>query len=1121
MDKVVTIPEISYSNAWMTRRYAFALIVIALLACSAFAALKMVIAQQEGTGAVVNISGRQRMLSQRTTLFVQRMLLAADAEEYKLFSGELLKAVDLIERSHKGLTQGDAKLGLPSEMSETVHMMYFEGKAPLDEHMRSFVAALREVLATNYGALKPDMPEIIYILSTAPGPLLKSLDKMVWQYQREGEAVIKMLHWLEGGVLTLTLFTLMLEVLFIFRPMVRQVGVQITHLSQISDKLGREVAERKRAEEELRKARDELEIRVEERTTELTEEISQRNRIEKSLRESEQRFRSVAETAYDGIISVDQNGSIITWNKGAEAIFGHKENEILGKSVEMVMPKEFRSKHRAGIQRLSAGGEPRVLNRVLELEGLHKEGRIFPLELSISNWNVGNQAFYTGIIRNISERRKGEEDLRTAQNQILKAHKASQLMMKIAVAANQAEHTRVAIQICLDEVCAFTKWPVGHAYITDDNGELVPTQIWYLDDPDYFDEFRKASEAASFATGIDLPSRVQAEKGPAWILDLTRNGGSRQTTSAKKMGLKAHFAFPVLAGKEVTAVLEFFSEKAEEPSALILEVMAHVGVQLGRVSERRRGENNLQAAKEQAEAATQAKSAFLANMSHEIRTPMNAILGMAHLVEGSGLTSKQQDYLANIHNAGNSLLSLISDILDFSKIEVGKLDLEQIDFNLDTVVDDLANILSPRAGEKDLEILFAIAPETPRQLVGDPRRLGQVLLNLTGNAVKFTETGEIVVSINPEERTEDGLTLSFSVRDTGIGISPEQIGDLFQSFTQADSSHTRKYGGTGLGLVISKQLTEMMGGQIWVESEPDQGSNFIFTANFDLGAQAQEKPLTPPPGMEGKRVLLVDDNEMARRILSETLVFFSLRVDAVSSGTQALLALDATTEPYDLVVMDWNIPETEELDTIQRIKVHPYLDETRVILLISTQDPGEARWQAEEIGLDALLPKPVSPLKLFEAIKSAFGFRKERRRRKRFLGAEMTEALKDIAGARVLLVEDNQINQQVARELLERGGLSAVIANNGQEGVTAVRSEAFALVLMDIQMPEMDGYQATTEIRSEARFKDLPIIAMTAHAMADERERCLRVGMNDHITKPIDPKHFFQTLLRWIATKEQ
>ena len=402
------------SSRWMTKRYAVALTVIALLAGLAYAALTMVIAEQESTGAVVNISGRQRMLSQRTTLFVQRMLLAQNPKEYADFSGELTKATDLIEFSHRGLTQGSAELGLPAEMSDTVREMYFGGEAPLDPRMKTFVAALRTVLAQDYGDLRPDLPEVKYILSTAPGPLLKSLDRMVWQYQREGEAVILMLHRLEAAVLGLTLFTLMLEVLLIFRPMVRQVGAQITHILHISDKLGREVGERKRAEDLLRKAHDELEVRVEERTAELTEEIEQRKRIEGSLRKSEQRFRSVAETANDAIITIDGKGHIVTWNKGAETVFGYEEGEALGRSMEKMMPEDYRARHAAGIARMEDVADSGVLNHILELHGLHKDGRVFPLELSIAAWSTDSDRFFTGIIRDISERKRIEDELHAA-----------------------------------------------------------------------------------------------------------------------------------------------------------------------------------------------------------------------------------------------------------------------------------------------------------------------------------------------------------------------------------------------------------------------------------------------------------------------------------------------------------------------------------------------------------------------------------------------------------------------------------------------------------------------------------------------------------------------------------
>jgi len=526
----------------------------------------------------------------------------------------------------------------------------------------------------------------------------------------------------------------------------------------------------------------------------------------------------------------------------------------------------------------------------------------------------------------------------------------------------------------------------------------------------------------------------------------------------------------------------------------------------------------LKTAQEKAEEANQAKGDFLANMSHEIRTPMNAIIGMSYLASKTELSEKQRNYVSKIQSSAHALLGLINDILDFSKIEAGKLDMETIEFSLGDVFDNLSTLLSEKALDKNLELLFNVDKEVPYHLLGDPLRLGQILVNLSNNAVKFTEKGEIIVSVKTVENKSGQVVLQFSVKDSGIGLTQEQIGKLFKEFSQADSSTSRKYGGTGLGLTISKKLTEMMNGKIWVESEPGKGSSFIFTATFGLASGFAEKILVPSIDLQGMKVLVVDNNAAAREILQKILESSSFEVSVASSGQEGIDKLEkaAQDQPYELVLMDWKMTGMDGIEASKLIKSSNKLTKIPTIIMLTAYSIEEVIHQAKGVGLDGYLTKPINPSHLLDSIMEVFGKKVEKRVRR---GADYqidTEALNAIQGAKILLVDDNEINQEIGNEILEQAGCYVTIANDGKEAVEKVAQSEFDCVLMDIQMPVMDGYTATRTIRKDAQFSDLPIIAMTANAMEEDRKQAAESGMNDHVAKPIDVKQLFDVLVKWI-----
>ncbi|WP_020590126.1 response regulator [Desulfobacter curvatus] len=528
----------------------------------------------------------------------------------------------------------------------------------------------------------------------------------------------------------------------------------------------------------------------------------------------------------------------------------------------------------------------------------------------------------------------------------------------------------------------------------------------------------------------------------------------------------------------------------------------------------------LKKAKAKADAANKIKSEFLANMSHEIRTPMNAIIGMSSLALQTAVDGKTRNYISKVNQSAELLLGILNDILDFSKIESGKMNLEIIDFSLEDVMVKLLNIIGIKSSEKGLELMYQINPQIPMALVGDPLRLGQILLNLCNNAVKFTEPGgEVVVSISMEEEIEDKIKLRFSVRDSGIGISREEQDNLFEPFSQADNSITRKYGGTGLGLAISRQLTEMMGGGIWVESTLGAGSSFYFTVQFGRQAQQPAYRSYDAHHLAFLNILIVDDNDTSRDILTRQLGHFEWTVNQADSGEAAIRMLKETDQgaPYDLVLMDWRMPGMDGIETAGLIQSHIGLGHIPKIIMMSAYDRLIVPKAVKDLNLAGFLGKPITPSQLYNAVLVAMGHESVKSDHTDNSSENVVTAVNKLRGAKVLLVEDNDINQELAVELLVSNGMAVDCAVNGQQALDLLEQNHYDGVLMDCQMPVMDGYAATKIIRQKAEYEKLPVIAMTAHAMANDRQKSLDAGMTDYISKPLDVSKMFRTMAKWIV----
>jgi len=808
----------------------------------------------------------------------------------------------------------------------------------------------------------------------------------------------------------------------------------------------------------------------------LFRDITERKEAEEELK----KLSSVVEQSQVSVVITDPEGTVEYVNPKFTEVTGYSAEEAIGQNPRVlnagIQPSEFYKEMWNTIQ---AGNVWQG-----EFGNKKKNGDIFWENATISpiRNSEGRVTHFVAVKEDITERKQAEQE-------ILKSRTAL---------ANQARMLEKAVEQLESVNSVIMRW--------DTNGNITGLNKFGQEQFGYSEDE---------IVGQPLVGTIVADEGQTaqelrlMIDDILKNPANYVANENENIC------------KNRNKVWMLWRNKPLKGADGELEEILSIGID---ISDRKEMEAKLAEAKEVAEDATRAKSDFLANMSHEIRTPMNAIIGMSHLCLGTDMQPRQRDYIEKVYGSAQSLLGIINDILDFSKIEAGKLEMEAIPFRLDEVLNNLANLIAIKAQEKGLELLFDIHPGVPSALTGDPLRLGQILLNLAGNAVKFTEEGEIVVHTEAVRVTGEEVEIKMSVQDTGIGMSREQCDKLFKSFSQADTSTTRKYGGTGLGLAISKKLVEMMGGNIRVESEPGQGSAFIFNAVFGRAADMEKtEESVAPSDLEKLKVLAVDDVASAREWLKVTLESFSFRVTCVASGKAALEAIEAAApdDPYKLVLMDWKMPQMDGIEASRRIKDLPELAELPTIIMVTAYGREDVMQQAEDVGLEGFLIKPVTPSTLLDTIIGVVGKKGGFRRAGRSEDDWKIQTLDSIRGAHVLLAEDNKINQQVAEELLAQAGLKVTIANNGREAVEMLEDKnEYEAVLMDMQMPEMDGYEATRAIRQNPEFADLPIIAMTANVMAGDREKCLEAGMNDHVAKPIEPDKLFKTLVQWIAPRD-
>jgi len=802
--------------------------------------------------------------------------------------------------------------------------------------------------------------------------------------------------------------------------------------------------------------------------------VSDLKQAEAAMQRSEVRLRAIVETAVDGIVVINERGIIESVNPAVTKMFGYTPEQLLGQNVKMLMPDPYHSEHDQYLRNYLASGQKKVIGIGREVLGRRCDGASFPIELAVSEMLVDGAKKFTGIVRDISSRMQAEMQFR----QVVESAPNGMLMI-------DPQGTITLVNKQVETMFGYSR--------EDMLGRPVEMLI-----PERF-----RPNHPSHRTGYFTAPTSRAM------------GVGRELFGLRKDGTE----FPVELGLNP---IDTPNGKLALASIVDISLRKQTEIALAKAAQDLEWKNwELSEARDQAVRAGQAKTDFLATMSHEIRTPMNGVLGMTTLLLDTSLTAEQRDYLQTLRHSSESLLRIINDILDFSKIEAGKFTIEHIPFDLRLTIEDTLDILAPTAQGRQLELVGLIDAQTPRTVVGDPGRIRQILTNLVGNAIKFTEHGEVLIQVLQTDEDPGSVALRFEVIDTGIGLSPEAQAKMFQAFTQADSSTARKYGGTGLGLTICKRLVELMGGQIGLQSIAGQGTCIWFTIRF--GTQEDAAPALPPPApvknLTGLRVCLVDDNATNRSLLQYHVSAWNMHHESAVDGPSALALLRRAAEegtPFDLAIVDMYMPEMNGLELCRSIKQDPAIPSTHVIMLTASGQRGDSL-AAQEAGAAAYLTKPIRERHLADCIRLVFSRDEtEEPAAPVITRYTLTETVAR-AAPRVLVVDDNPVNQKVAVKMLEKLGCRVDLAASGMEALAAVCRHQYPLVFMDCQMPDLDGLETTRLIRSQEKpGEHLPVIAMTANAMEGDRETCLAAGMDDFISKPIISSELKKILARWI-----